>query len=55
MVRPRPGDFVYSPAELELMEAEVALVRTVVHPPVSGFVFGCLTADGYVDEAATRR
>lgn len=55
MVRPRPGDFVYSPSELETMAADIAAFKELVDPPVEGFVFGCLTAAGQIDEAGTSR
>lgn len=49
MVRPRPGDFVYSPAEVDAMEAEISGLR------VAGVVFGALTRDGRVDRATLQR
>lgn len=52
MIRPRPGDFVYSRAELDSM---CAMVDTAVEHGAAGVVSGCLTADGRVDVAATRR
>ena len=27
LIRPRPGDFVYSPAELAIMQADIELCR----------------------------
>jgi hypothetical protein len=56
MIRPRPGDFVYSLAELETMAADIELVKELADPQAGlGFVFGCLTADGNIDEPGTRR
>jgi copper homeostasis protein len=52
MVRPRPGDFVYSREEVEAMEREVAALREA---RVAGAVFGALTREGRVDGATTRR
>jgi copper homeostasis protein len=49
MVRPRPGDFVYSPAEIDSMEAEISGLR------VSGAVFGALTPDGRIDLPTVQR
>lgn len=51
MVRPRGGDFLYSPAEFETMLADVAALRG---EGVAGVVFGCLTPDGRIDEARMR-
>jgi copper homeostasis protein len=46
MIRPRPGDFVYSPAEFEIMQRDIEFFRP--HKP-AGFVFGILQKDGRVD------
>ncbi len=51
MVRPRGGDFLYSDREFESMLDDVAVLRDA---GVAGVVFGCLTADGRVDEARTQ-
>ena len=48
MVRPRGGDFLYSQAEFDTMLADVEALRDL---GVAGVVFGCLTADGTIDEA----
>jgi copper homeostasis protein len=50
MVRPRGGDFLYSEREFASMLDDVALFRDA---GAAGVVFGCLTADGRVDEART--
>jgi len=51
MVRPRGGDFLYSPREFETMAADIAAIReTGAH----GVVFGCLTPDGAIDEPRTK-
>jgi len=57
MIRPRAGDFVYSPAEIDVMCADIAAVRALHAPPgvEVGFVVGALTADGLVDTALLRR
>lgn len=47
MVRPRGGDFLYSDAEYRSMLADVAALRDLGVP---GVVFGCLNADGTIDE-----
>jgi copper homeostasis protein len=51
MVRPRGGDFLYSALEFASMLDDVAVLRDA---GVAGVVFGCLTADGRVDEDRTR-
>lgn len=51
MVRPRGGDFLYSPREHASMLTDAALFRDMGVPAV---VVGYLTADGAVDEARTR-
>ena len=47
MVRPRGGDFLYSETEYRSMLADVAALRDLGVP---GVVFGCLNADGTIDE-----
>lgn len=49
MIRPRAGDFLYAPQELELMAMEIGLLKAA---GADGFVFGCLTADGDLDMEA---
>ncbi|KAI5122381.1 hypothetical protein M0805_004138 [Coniferiporia weirii] len=51
MVRPRTGDFLYSPSELAVMHADIA---SFAHLGASGVVFGALRPDGTVDGPATR-
>ena len=46
MVRPRGGDFVHDPAEIEVMAAEIDFIRET---GADGVVLGALTADGRVD------
>jgi copper homeostasis protein len=48
IIRPRGGDFLYSPLEYQTMLDDV---RTCRELGVAGVVFGCLTADGRIDEA----
>jgi copper homeostasis protein len=52
MIRPRAGDFVYSSAELVVMEELIALAREM---HMDGVVLGLLTRDRRVDLAHTRR
>ena len=47
MVRPRGGDFLYSETEYTSMLADVSALRDLGVP---GVVFGCLNADGTIDE-----
>lgn len=52
MIRPRGGDFVYSSDEIDVMAEEIRVFTSL---GADGFVFGCLTPDGTVDEKACRR
>lgn len=52
LIRPRPGDFVYSPREIELMVADI---EEAVRGGADGIVVGALTPDGDVDMDACRR
>ena len=47
IIRPRGGDFLYSELEYQTMLDDV---RTCRELGVAGVVFGCLTADGRIDE-----
>ena len=49
LIRPRPGDFCYSPAELQQMAADI---RTALSLGADGIVIGCLTPSGDVDVPA---
>lgn len=51
MIRPRPGDFVYSDADIRVMARDIEAFRP--HNPV-GFVFGVLNPDGTVNCQACR-
>ena len=48
LIRPREGDFVYSPEEAELMALQIESALTF---GADGIVVGCLTADGDIDLA----
>ena len=49
LIRPRPGDFCYSPAELQQMAADI---QTALALGADGIVIGCLTPDGDIDVPA---
>ena len=49
LMRPRAGDFLYSPEEIAMMAAQIKELR---HLGADGFVIGCLTADGKLDANA---
>ena len=49
LMRPRPGDFLYTGEEINLMAAQI---RELKEAGADGFVIGCLTADGDLDTTA---
>ncbi|GAB4324195.1 MAG: copper homeostasis protein CutC [Bacteroidales bacterium] len=51
LIRPRTGDFVYSPAEISIMAEDIEFCREA---GAAGVVFGVLTPDGGIDETACR-
>ena len=51
LIRPRAGDFVYTPAEIEVMTDDI---RSAMAAGASGIVAGALTPDGKVDIDACR-
>lgn len=52
MVRPRVGDFVYFPSEIEVMLEDIAIFK---QEGVAGIVLGVLTGDGEVDATKTTK
>ena len=48
MIRPRTGDFVYSPAEVSVMRADIQAVRQA---GLAGVVIGASLTDGRLDRA----
>lgn len=52
MVRPRPGDFVYSSAEIAAM---CDAMRELAQRGVAGFASGAIAPDGGIDHGATAR
>ena len=51
LMRPRGGDFLYTPEEMEQMSMEMVALREA---RADGFVIGCLTADGELDGNAMK-
>lgn len=49
LMRPRAGDFLYTPEEIQLMADQI---RNLKELGASGFVIGCLTPEGNLDKAA---
>ena len=52
MIRPRDGDFVWSEAEIALMEADIATARAA---GLAGVVLGALLPDGALDVPGLQR
>jgi copper homeostasis protein len=50
-IRPRLGSFIYDAGDLDVMRADIAAAKQAGAP---GVVFGALTNDGVIDEAAMR-
>lgn len=50
MIRPRAGDFVVSPTELNIMRDDIRAARD---HGAEGVVFGCLLPDGEIDRGTT--
>lgn len=51
LMRPRAGDFLYTPEEIAMMAEQILLLRQA---GADGFVIGCLNADGRLDAAAMK-
>lgn len=51
MIRPRGGDFVYTPEELEVMKRDIQILKSF---GADGFVFGVLDQQGHVDQEACK-
>ena len=47
IIRPRGGDFLYTDNELDIMETDIETAKSI---GADGVVFGCLTAEGYIDK-----
>ncbi len=51
LMRPRAGDFLYTPEEIEQMAMQIRVLRA---HGADGFVIGCLTAHGDLDDDAMK-
>ena len=51
LMRPRAGDFLYTPEEIQLMAAQI---RELKAAGADGFVIGCLTPEGDLDKDAMK-
>ena len=49
LMRPRPGDFLYTPDQITMMASQI---RELKAAGADGFVIGCLTPQGELDAAA---
>ena len=49
LMRPRAGDFLYAPEEIEQMAMQIRILKDM---GADGFVIGCLTPEGNLDEDA---
>lgn len=52
IIRPRGGDFLYTPAEVKSMMYDIEMAKDM---KVHGVVFGCLTAEGDIDVELLKR
>lgn len=49
LMRPRAGDFLYTPEELEMLRLQILQLKAA---GADGFVIGCLDTRGHLDKAA---
>ena len=49
LMRPRAGDFLYAPEEIQQMAMQISVLRDL---GADGFVIGCLTPEGNLDAQA---
>ena len=52
LMRPRAGDFLYEPEEIEMMARQMPVLKAA---GADGFVIGCLTKEGDLDEEAMKK
>lgn len=51
LMRPRAGDFLYAPEELEMLRRQILQLKNA---GADGFVIGCLTPEGDLDKEAMK-
>lgn len=51
LMRPRAGDFLYNPEEIDMMATQITRLRQL---GADGFVIGCLDAEGNLDTEAMK-
>ncbi|MBQ8833859.1 MAG: copper homeostasis protein CutC [Oscillospiraceae bacterium] len=51
LMRPRAGDFLYTPEELDMLRLQILQLKEA---GADGFVIGCLTPEGDLDKAAMK-
>ena len=51
LMRPRAGDFLYTPEEQEMLRSQILQLKDA---GADGFVIGCLTAEGDLDKEAMK-
>ena len=51
LMRPRAGDFLYTPEQLEMLRLQILQLKAA---GADGFVIGCLTVDGELDMEAMK-
>ena len=52
LMRPRPGDFLYEAEEIDMMAKQMPVLKAA---GANGFVIGCLTREGDLDEDAMKK
>lgn len=52
LMRPRPGDFLYEAEEIDMMAKQMPVLKAA---GANGFVIGCLTKDGDLDEDVMKK
>ena len=52
LMRPRAGDFLYEAEEIDMMAKQIPVLKAA---GADGFVIGCLTKDGDLDEEAMKK
>ena len=52
LMRPRAGDFLYEPDQIDMMARQMPVLKAA---GADGFVIGCLTKEGDLDEGAMKK